>query len=300
MTVLCRIAGLPARYVEGYYVRDGQSIITGENAHAWTEVYLSGLGWTAFDPTARAMEQQGETAREGGDEQLPAEGHDPQFSAPPEATPSPSPTPALDDALNGDAPTPTPDPNAGDLSAEPTPSPEPGEGEQNPPSADQGDAAPPSDESSSDEENRPALLWLWLLLIALALLALIACWLRKRLRSTDPLELCMTTRSAQTAALILYRGILTLLAQAGQLPASGETPIQFAARVVKTMPNAHYEAFVADVVRSRYSGRNVTRQTIDLGRSAYIAFLQSMGRGERLRYHLRRVIHGPGSIEMIP
>ena len=66
------------------------------------------------------------------------------------------------------------------------------------------------------------------------------------------------------------------------------------------MPNDHYEAFVAEVIRSRYSGRPVTRQTLELGRDAYKAFLGEMGRGERLRYHLRRVLHGIGSVEMIP
>ncbi len=58
MTVFCRLAGIPARYVEGYVVPPStgdnqftEYLITGKQAHAWTEVYLSGIGWIATDAT---------------------------------------------------------------------------------------------------------------------------------------------------------------------------------------------------------------------------------------------------------
>lgn len=48
-----RTHGIPARYVEGYYLgaskiqdsKNGEVSITGENAHAWVEVYFDGVGW---------------------------------------------------------------------------------------------------------------------------------------------------------------------------------------------------------------------------------------------------------------
>lgn len=293
MTVLSRIAGMPARYVEGYYVRDGQSILTGENAHAWVEIYLNGVGWTAFDPTARAMEAQGDMAQQGGDQTSDPDDHD---GTPPDATPTPSVPPS------DGAPTPTPDPDQGNQdNPEPSPEPSPEPDEQDNPFAGADDQ---DDLSSNSKQNKKKnLAWLWILpgiLFFLLLIAAAVYILRRRLKMTDPLYMCVQTRSAQTAALILYRAILTLLSQAGQIPASGETPLQFAERVAKSMPNEHYAAFVEEVVRSRYSGKNVTRATIDLGRSAYQAFLLSMNRGERLRYHIRRVLHGIGSTEMIP
>jgi transglutaminase-like putative cysteine protease len=57
MTMLCRLDGIPARYVEGFYAPasdapDGERIVTGEYAHAWTEIYLAGIGWVALDATA--------------------------------------------------------------------------------------------------------------------------------------------------------------------------------------------------------------------------------------------------------
>lgn len=56
MTMMSRLAGIPARYVEGYYAPPGTGpdaarIITGEYAHAWTEIYLYGIGWIAMDAT---------------------------------------------------------------------------------------------------------------------------------------------------------------------------------------------------------------------------------------------------------
>lgn len=54
-----RAHGIPARYVEGYYApasafaasEDGRIVLTGENAHAWAEVYFDGIGWLPVDVT---------------------------------------------------------------------------------------------------------------------------------------------------------------------------------------------------------------------------------------------------------
>lgn len=57
MTVLCRAAGLPARYVEGFAPSSsrgdgGVYLYTDELAHAWCEVYLGAeRGWVQFEPT---------------------------------------------------------------------------------------------------------------------------------------------------------------------------------------------------------------------------------------------------------
>ncbi|WP_342078290.1 transglutaminase family protein [Yoonia sp. SS1-5] len=42
-----RQAGLPARYVSGYLMLDGQ--IDQDASHAWAEVHLDDLGWVGFD-----------------------------------------------------------------------------------------------------------------------------------------------------------------------------------------------------------------------------------------------------------
>ena len=61
LTVLCRMAGLPARYVEGYLAvpnAAGEAVVSGLDAHAWTEVCFEGFGWLTFDATpGRTTEQ---------------------------------------------------------------------------------------------------------------------------------------------------------------------------------------------------------------------------------------------------
>lgn len=53
-----RAHGLPARYVEGYYVSEnmiesssGNISVTGKNQHAWVEIYFDGIGWLPVDFT---------------------------------------------------------------------------------------------------------------------------------------------------------------------------------------------------------------------------------------------------------
>ena len=51
-----KIAGYPARYVEGYYMENGTSlheevILTTKNSHSWAEVYMDGIGWLPIDFT---------------------------------------------------------------------------------------------------------------------------------------------------------------------------------------------------------------------------------------------------------
>ena len=52
MTLMARAMGMPARVIYGYRAPEGGSgEVTGEDVGAWTEVYLSGLGWVSFNPT---------------------------------------------------------------------------------------------------------------------------------------------------------------------------------------------------------------------------------------------------------
>lgn len=50
-----RAQGIPARYVEGYYLpesmvgEDGVVTLTGHDAHAWAEAYFDGIGWLPLD-----------------------------------------------------------------------------------------------------------------------------------------------------------------------------------------------------------------------------------------------------------
>ena len=59
-TLMFRYYGIPARYVEGYLItpedvqgkNPGDTIdIPGKNGHAWTEIYIDGLGWVPIEMT---------------------------------------------------------------------------------------------------------------------------------------------------------------------------------------------------------------------------------------------------------
>ena len=323
MAVLCRAAGLPTRYVEGYSLHavPGESVVlTGEDAHAWVEVYLNGVGWLTFDPTAAAQEGQGASTPQGGTHEhegetpegqanLLPEGQGGEPTPPPEhsdggptptndLTPStPSPTP--NDGSITPSPTP-PDPfaaqNSPSPSPTPTPTPSPTPDPQQPPQSDERD-------KTNDEESRPPA-WLWALLGILLLLALAAaavCWLRARLRKTDPALLAAQARSAGEAGLILCRAMLALLARTGQTPLGGEELTAFAHRVcVGPLANPDFEDFCGRLMLSRYARAPLTAADLETGLRAYRRMRRSVRRSEKWRFDLGRALHGLGDITAIP
>jgi transglutaminase-like putative cysteine protease len=48
---LCRSAGIPARYVSGYFLDPQRKPDQIEASHAWAEAWVPGAGWVSFDPT---------------------------------------------------------------------------------------------------------------------------------------------------------------------------------------------------------------------------------------------------------
>lgn len=68
-----RYCGIPARYVTGYVVSpsdfsdDGEggyrAVLTGKQAHAWTEIYLDGIGWIPVEMTPGAVAFSGNGRR---------------------------------------------------------------------------------------------------------------------------------------------------------------------------------------------------------------------------------------------
>ncbi len=48
---MCRSAGIPARYVSGYFFNAKRRPNENEASHAWLEVCVPGFGWAPYDPT---------------------------------------------------------------------------------------------------------------------------------------------------------------------------------------------------------------------------------------------------------
>lgn len=66
--LLARELGMPARYVQGYYVERNsmaEVIVTQGQAHAWPEVYFEHVGWIAFEPTPGYVQQRGWIVQDG-------------------------------------------------------------------------------------------------------------------------------------------------------------------------------------------------------------------------------------------
>ena len=78
-TNLMRAAGIPARVVAGYQGGDwnplgGYMIVRQSHAHAWSEVWMPGVGWRRVDPTAAVAPERVERGLEAtfaGAELLP-------------------------------------------------------------------------------------------------------------------------------------------------------------------------------------------------------------------------------------
>lgn len=199
MTVLCRMAGLPARYVEGYLAEPdagGIARVTGRNGHAWTEVYFSGFGWLTFDATPGQ-----------GSSSTPPQNEQNQGGAPNE-TPSPEPPES-----GGETATPTPAPEE----SQPSPSPEPEE--------DAPETAPP--ENDPPVEKPPVdLSWLWvLLLVALVAAAALRLWL------THPAQLEKRAADEPARWTVWTQAVHDALRAAGLPRSPSESPLAYAKRI---------------------------------------------------------------------
>ena len=96
--LLLRAAGIPARYVTGYYFKTqaGQWVdVTEDDAHAWVEYYLDGYGWQVLDPTPADLSETSEVQPETPE--TPAEPEPDQTAEPDETdTPEEPPKPETD------------------------------------------------------------------------------------------------------------------------------------------------------------------------------------------------------------
>ena len=143
------------------------------------------------------------------------------------------------------------------------------------------------------------LIVIAVILAILLLIALAALWVRMRLKAADPIRLAAKV-NAQQAAMVLYRSILTLLAQTGLAPMNGETPGAFARRVNAQMKNPDFIAFADAVAMSAYSRAGADAQTVERGRRAYTVFAKGLKKTERMRFAFVRLFKGLGEFESIP
>ncbi|MBR4727629.1 MAG: transglutaminase domain-containing protein, partial [Clostridia bacterium] len=294
MAVMARLAGIPSRYAEGYRVisdGSGEILVTGEDAHAWAELYFNGIGWLTFDATPG----EGGQAPDDRDNS----GREPPASAPPPATPEPSPTPEA-------TPEPSRAPNG--PSGE-TATPEPTETPTPEPDSSVGDSPEPSDAPGAGPHNEPPekptdgpLRWLLLALgLILLILLLFIVMVLRRMRRSAPKFLAAREKDNRIKAIVWYRAILRLLARAGIAPEGGETPGMFAARAAASedVPDGFIQLsrMIADM---QYSPRTPDAKAAELGETVYGALLRRMTFRQRVDWTVDRTLHGIGDYTQIP
>lgn len=296
MAVMARIADLPSRYVEGYLVSASGSegtIVTGENAHAWVEIYFQGVGWIPFNPTPGS----GDTATDP-DGETEAGGQDKPGSTPaptPDPTPSPSEEPTQEPEEEPTAsPTATPDPgedqpepeDGGDQSDQPEVTPEP-------------EDIPDDETADTPESNRP--LWLIWLILILAAVALTAWWVIRRLKASDPERAEKKAEGAQEKLAVWYRAMLTVLEEQGQAPAPGETPLMYADRLKEAGIVQDAFRYAAEQLSlARYAKKKPDAAALKQAREAYRQLTAQLKPLEKARYLFRRLRRGLGDIKQIP
>ena len=301
MTVLCRMIGLPARYVEGYIAEpneNGEAIVTGLSAHAWTEVYFKGFGWLTFDATPK--HGSGSANGAGQDpEPSPTPTPTPTPTPPPTPTPSPEPEPESEPtpSREPDQAEESPTPESGAEDETPSPSPEPEEEptpEQTPeespdPSEDQDDelSSPPPDSSSEPPEGSGwpgSFPWLWLLLLLLLLAAVF------RILTTSPGFRARRAKDEEAVFNVWTQEITDLLHAENLTRAKGESPMAFGRRVDR---NALFSVSLGPVGECvsliRYSRAEVNETDIGLVRDTSILLKDELSKPARLRYLFRRV-----------
>lgn len=278
MTVMARIAGLPARYIEGFLAEpdaDGLARVTQRDAHAWTEIYLKGFGWLTFDATP------------GENDATPAFGDAPSAGDGPEdgdaPTPSPEPNPSPEPSPEQSDPGATPEPTPG-----PTSSPKPSPQSTDPgvtPAADPSPVPTPTPPAPGGKTRRtaPLLLFLLLLLVsALCALRLYTASPTTRMRGRSPSE-ALYMFFAATQDLLLCMGIPSL---------PGETPAAHFARAQAQLGIASLSSLARSLYEARYGARKLSAAHVRRAEKTYLSLLRRAKWHQRLRLYAKRVLRG--------
>ncbi|MBO7358700.1 MAG: transglutaminase domain-containing protein [Clostridia bacterium] len=296
MTLMARIAGLPARYVEGYLVEEGgENVVTGRDAHAWSEVYFKGFGWVTFEATPPDTGENADGSDGNGSDQSGRTPPVPDTPAPtptPTPEPTPSPTPEDDDMD-------WPDEDRPDGGPENTPEPPFPEGSGTP-TPDPGDSEASMGDEAHDDSTPPSYGWLlWLLLVLL--LAGAGAFVTVRIKNTDPKRLENGYKTGTEKLFFWYRLSIDALKTRGMDYEQGFTPAGFAERAVQARLAPEEFVSVSECVAMAAYGRlaPVPKQ-IGQAESCYKEILQRVNRLGRLRLLLKRIFTRGGVSLNIP
>ena len=251
MTVLCRMAGLPARYIEGYLAEpnaQGEAVVTGLNGHAWTEVYFKGFGWVTFDATPRTTSA------------VRDESSGNSFTA--DSTSSPPPA-----GFKSETPTPEPDHTDPEETASP----------QN------------TSENESGSSVRSASSMPWLFFILLLVILILAILLRWHL--TSPIHQEKTAAESSAVFDIWLREVSIRLNARKLIRRAGETPMSYTRRLDASENLPTEIASLGECVSLlKYSQAVPEKTDLQLVRDVAMALRRDQSVSVRCRYILSRLL----------
>lgn len=255
MTVLCRQLSLPARYVEGFVAKpqaDGKpTSLSSKDAHAWTEVYIAGLGWVTFDAGAGNMPNENQNKPQNKPEPSPS----------PDPSPSPSPTPP-DGEQQPTSPSPSPEAM--------TPSPRPSE-------------TPPEDQPDNNTQNPPEQsFWPWLLLL-LASIALIL-----RVLATEPSRAQRKCGDEEQLFKLYWRENLRIMRLKGLKKMETETLLEYALR--SAPEDAGFYTLALAQSAQRYGSHKPSAAEAALAQARYAKLWQGLRPLQRAILALNRAL----------
>ncbi len=263
MTVLCRMAGLPARYCEGFQAlpdETGLAVLSGLEGHAWTEVYFSGFGWVTFDATAGDETEFESVSRQ----ERPDPDNTPQPSPSPSPTPSPAPDPSDHRAEHPEStPSPTQIPTSTPAPAEEPDSPD---GEDNP--------------APEDREDSPFPWWTLLLLLAIARFVTVQPDVRVHWQNTEFRKWMVYTQAAHDA--LRRHGFVRMAAESPaaffvRITGACNLPVEGLARMENLMFYGHAAPYPEETAAAR---------------EAYLALYRALNGPRKVLFHLQRCLPG--------
>ncbi|MBR6164533.1 MAG: hypothetical protein IKQ45_01240 [Clostridia bacterium] len=287
MTVLCRMAGLPARYVEGYLAEpnaNGEALVTGLSAHAWTEVYFKGFGWLTFDATPRRRSSEGNGSPEPGAAPSPEAGEEPTPTPEPENPDDPEASQEAGETPEPPKESPEPDKDPQE-SPGPDESPEPEnspEAEENP---ETNDPEPPEPENRQDGQHpQGSFPWWWIVLLAAAALS-------ARCALTSPVFRERRAKTEEQRFDVWVREVTDLLRSENLVRRNGETPMAFARRVDNAGIFSENLGPAGECLSLIRYSRAVPLQTdTGLMRDTALLVRGELSRQARLKYWFRRIL----------
>ncbi len=273
MTIMCRMAGIPARYAVGYaFVPSGDGVDTVYSGmgHAWTEIYLKGFGWLTIDATGSSQMADYilEHENSGSDE---ATGSDGSFTVQDQASGVPD-----DPAANSPSPEKSPA-----VILTPTPL-----HTENTTDVPHGNTRAPESDNINEKGNTGSdsgwILWMFLILICV-----IICFTAVRYRITRPES--RAEKNKESAASVYYNEAFNICAvRFGEIMPS-ETWPDYAERICRDENIKDLKAAAQDMEAKIYARDHVCNES--LAQALYTDLWNGCTRRQKIKVILGRIFH---------